>query len=77
MPREAIVSHSIALPDGMAASIEGNTVTLSKEGNNISREFTHNRVSVSQVEDGLEVFRSLPRSMVFAMFFKMPVKSCG
>ena len=31
MPREAKVSHSIALPDGMAASIEGNTVTLSKE----------------------------------------------
>ena len=54
MPREAEVSHSIALPDGMAASIEGNTVTLSKEGNNLSREFTHNRVSVNQAEDGLE-----------------------
>ena len=61
MPREAMVSHSIALPDGMAASIEGNTVTLSKEGNNLSREFTHNRVSVNQAEDGLEVFCSLPR----------------
>ena len=61
MPREANVFHSIALPDGMAASIEGNTVTLSKEGNNLSREFTHNRVSVNQAEDGLEVFCSLPR----------------
>ena len=61
MPREAKVSHNIALPDGMAARIDGNTVTLSKEGNNLSRDFTHNRVSVNQAEEGLEVFCSLPR----------------
>ncbi len=61
MPREAKVSHKIALPDGMAASIEGNNVILSKEGNNLSRDFTHNRVSVNQAEDGLEVFCNLPR----------------
>ena len=55
MPREAKVSHNIALPEGIAASIEGDTVTLSKEGNNISRDFTHNRVTVNQAEGGLEV----------------------
>ena len=61
MPREAKVSHTIGLPDGISSSMDGNTVTLAKEGNNISREFTHNRVSVSETDEGLEVFCKLPR----------------
>jgi len=61
MPRVATVSHKITLPEGMGASIEGNTVTLSKEGNNLSREFTHNRVSVRQLDDSIEVHCNLPR----------------
>ena len=61
MPRGATVSHSIELPDGLGATIDGNTVTISKEGKSISRDFVHNRVSVSESDDGLEVFCSLPR----------------
>ncbi len=61
MPREARVSHKIALPDGMGASIDDNTLTLTKDGNNLSREFTHNRISISKTDDGIEVFCSLPR----------------
>ena len=56
MSREAKVDHSSAHPDGMVGSIEGNSVILSKEGNNRYIEFTQNRLSVNQVEDGLEVF---------------------
>ncbi|MBR80053.1 MAG: 50S ribosomal protein L6 [Euryarchaeota archaeon] len=61
MPRVAIISHRIELPDGLESSIEGGTVTISKEGNSISRDFVHNRVSVSKFDDGLEVSCSLPR----------------
>ena len=61
MPRVATVSHRIELPDGLGASINGDTVTISKEGNSISRDFVHNRVSVSESDDGLEVYCSLPR----------------
>ena len=61
MPRVANVSHTIAIPDGMGASMEGNTVTLSKDGNSLSREFTHNSVSVRQIDDGIEVHCNHPR----------------
>ena len=61
MPRVAIVSHKIELPDGLESSIEGDTVTISKEGKSISRDFVHNRVSVSKCDDGIEVNCSLPR----------------
>ena len=56
MPRVAIVSHSITMPDGMGASMDGNTVTLTKDGNSLSREFNHNNVSLRQIDDGIEVF---------------------
>ena len=61
MPRVATVSHKITLPDGMGASMEGNTLTLSKDGNTLSRDFIHNSVSVSHVDGGIEVFCKLPR----------------
>lgn len=61
MPRVAKVSHKIPMPEGMGVSMDGNVVTLSKDGNNLSREFTHNRVSVRQSESGIEIFCKLPR----------------
>jgi len=61
MPRVAKVSHKIPLADGLSANIEGDKVTLSKDGNSLSRTFTHNSVSVRQHEGSLEVFCSLPR----------------
>ena len=57
----AKVSHEISLPDGLNANLEGSVVTLSKDGNSLSREFKHNRVSVRQSNDGLQVFCDLPR----------------
>ena len=61
MPRVAKVSHKIDMPDGMVASMEGDTVTLTKDGNSLSREFTHNSVSVRQTDSGVEVYCDLPR----------------
>ena len=61
MPRVANVSHKIALTEGMGASVDGNAVTLTKDGNSLSREFTHNSVSLRQVDVGIEVYCNLPR----------------
>ena len=61
MPRVALVSHKIPIPDGMGSNIDGNTVTISKEGNSLSREFVHNRVEVLASGSDLEVSCSLPR----------------
>ena len=61
MVRVAQVSHDIELPDGVSASIDGDKVTLSKDGDSLSRTFAHNRVSVKQSDGALQVFCSLPR----------------
>ena len=61
MVRVAKVSHDIELPDGVSASIDGDKVTLSKDGDSLSRTFAHNRVSVKQSDGALQVFCSLPR----------------
>ena len=55
------MSHDIELPDGVSASIDGDKVTLSKDGDSLSRTFAHNRVSVKQSDGALQVFCSLPR----------------
>ena len=55
------IAHLIALPDGVSASLDGDNVTIVKEGNSVSREFRHPRVEVKQVDGGLEVFCDLPR----------------
>ena len=55
------VAHHIALPDGVSASLEGDNVTIAKEGNSVSREFRHPRLDIKQVDGGLEVFCDLPR----------------
>ena len=61
MPKLDHISHSIALPDGVSASIDGEVVTISKEGESLSREFRHHKVEIRSVEGGLEVFVNLPR----------------
>jgi large subunit ribosomal protein L6 len=61
MPRIAEISHKIEIPDGIASRMEGNIVTITKEGNSVSRDFTHNRVEVREADGVLEVHCSLPR----------------
>ena len=61
MPRVALISHEILIPDGVSSNIDGNTVTITKEGNSLSRDFEHNRVEVLSSGSGLEVRCSLPR----------------
>ena len=55
------IVHHIELPEGVSASLEGDNVTIAKEGNSVSREFRHPRLVVSEVDGGLEVFCDLPR----------------
>ena len=61
MPKVALISHKILIPDGIGSDIEGNTVTISKEGNSLSRDFVHNRVEVLSSGGDLEVRCTLPR----------------
>ena len=55
------VIHHISLPEGVNASLDGNNVTISKDGNSVSREFRHPRVDVKNVDGSLQVFCDLPR----------------
>ncbi|MBN67362.1 MAG: 50S ribosomal protein L6 [Rickettsiales bacterium] len=61
MARVANVSHQINLPEGLGTTIEGTLVTITKDGNSLSRDFVHNRVSVRESEGGIQVHCSLPR----------------
>ena len=54
MPKLAHISHSIALPEGASASIDGDVVTISKDGQSLSREFRHHKVEV-RVENKTDV----------------------
>ena len=40
------IIHTIPIPDGVNASIDGTVVTISKDGSSLSRDFRHNRISV-------------------------------
>ena len=55
------IIHTIELPDGVGHSMDSDTLTLSKDGSQISREFRHSRVSVRVSGDSIEVHCSLPR----------------
>ena len=55
------IIHTIELPDGISYSMDGDTLTLSKDGSKISREFRHSRVSVRASGDSIEVHCDLPR----------------
>jgi len=61
MPKLDHISHSIALPEGASASIAGDIITVSKDGQSLSREFRHHKVEVRAVNGDLEVFVNLPR----------------
>ena len=61
MPKLDHISHSIALPEGASASIAGDVITVSKDGQSLSREFRHHKVEVRAVNGDLEVFVNLPR----------------
>ena len=55
------IIHTIELPDGISYSMDGDTLTFSKDGSQISREFRHSRISVRASEDSIEVHCALPR----------------
>jgi large subunit ribosomal protein L6 len=55
------IIHTIELPDGVTHSIDGDTLTLSKDGSQITRDFRHSRVSVRVSDGSLEVHCDLPR----------------
>ena len=61
MPKLDHISHSIALPEGASASLDGDVITVSKDGQSLSREFRHHKVEVRAVNGDLEVFVNLPR----------------
>ena len=41
--------------------MNGNTVTLAKDGQSLSREFRHHSVEIRQTDSAIEVFCNLPR----------------
>lgn len=55
------IKHVIELSDGVGAAIDGNVITLSKDGKSISREFASPRLDVSMNDGNVEVFIDLPR----------------
>ena len=55
------IIHAIELPEGVGYSMDGDTLTLSKDGSQISREFRHSRISVRDSGGSLEVHCPLPR----------------
>ena len=55
------IKHVIELSEGVGGAIDEGTITLSKDGTSLSREFIHSRVSVSMNDGTLEVFCDLPR----------------
>jgi len=55
------IIHNIPIPDGVNASIDGKTLTVSKDGSSLSREFHHNRISIRDSDGGVEVHCDLPR----------------
>ncbi len=61
MPKLDHISHLIDLPEGVGASIDGNTVTLAKDGQSLSREFRHHSVEIRPTNSAIEVFCNLPR----------------
>ena len=61
MPLLDNITHDIELPEGVSANIDGDDVTLSKNGSSISRTFRNSRISVISVDGKIQVFCDLPR----------------
>jgi large subunit ribosomal protein L6 len=61
MPKLDHIAHKIPFTEGVSATIDGISVTISKGSSTLTREFLHPRVVVKQTDEGLEVFCDLPR----------------
>ena len=61
MPKLDHIAHKISLPEGVTAAVNGNDVTVAKDGNSLTREFRHPRIEVRDSSGELEVFVNLPR----------------
>ena len=61
MPLLDNITHNIELPEGVSANIDGDDVTLSKNGSSISRTFRNSRISIISVDGKIQVFCDLPR----------------
>ena len=61
MPKLENISHDILVPEGVNISVEESQVTISKGEKSLTREFYHNKVSVSHDNNILTVFCTLPR----------------
>jgi large subunit ribosomal protein L6 len=61
MPKLDHIAHKISFGEGVSATIDGISVTVSKGSSTLTREFLHPRVVVKQTDEGLEVFCDLPR----------------
>lgn len=61
MPLLDNITHNIELPEGVSANIDGDVVTLSKNGSSISKTFRNSRISIISVDGKIQVFCDLPR----------------
>ena len=61
MPLLDNITHNIELPEGVSANIDGDDVTLSKNGSSISRTFRNSRISIISVDGKIQVFCDLLR----------------
>jgi large subunit ribosomal protein L6 len=55
------VEHTVAFPEGVSASIDGDNVTITGPSGSLSREFSSSRVELFQEGGGLLVRVDIPR----------------
>lgn len=55
------IEHNVEMPEGVSASIAGDTVTITGSKGSLSRDFAHHKVTLTQVGEGLLVQVDLPR----------------
>lgn len=55
------IEHNIVMPDGVSASIDGDTVTITSSKGSLSRDFAHHKVTLNKEGDDLLVRVDLPR----------------
>ena len=55
------IEHTVEIPEGVSASIDGDNVTITGPNGNISREFSSSRVSIFQEGGALLVRVDMPR----------------
>ena len=55
------IEHTVEIPEGVSASIDGDNVTITGPNGNISREFSSSRLSIFQEGGALLVRVDMPR----------------